>query len=167
MRFITAKQAQLSLPGGGDIPGGPHLRKAPCHWGWDWGPKLPPIGIWKDIRLEGYSLRFENVHLRQSLDLNGATITADIETGVPGNAELKAVLKVTGPNGEQYKAEDTLPPCSKVTTGLQNLSVEIPDPQLWWPNGYGAQPLYEVEVTLKGRKNFLDRRTFKIGLRDD
>ena len=55
VRFITAKQAQLSLPGGGDIPGGPHLRKAPCHWGWDWGPKLPPIGVCKDIRLEGYS----------------------------------------------------------------------------------------------------------------
>ena len=66
VRFITARQAQLPLQGGGDIPGGPHLRKAPCHWGWDWGPKLPPIGIWKDIRLEGYSAgRIENVHLRQ------------------------------------------------------------------------------------------------------
>ena len=49
VRFITGKQAQLPLQGGGDIPGGPHLRKAPCHWGWDWGPKLPPIGVWKEI----------------------------------------------------------------------------------------------------------------------
>lgn len=39
VRFITAKQAQLPLKGGGDIPGGPHLRKAPYHWGWDWGPQ--------------------------------------------------------------------------------------------------------------------------------
>ena len=30
------------------------MRKAPCHFGWDWGPKLPPIGIWRDLRLEGY-----------------------------------------------------------------------------------------------------------------
>ncbi len=37
------------------IPGGPYLRKAPCQFGWDWGPMLPPIGIWKDIRLEGCS----------------------------------------------------------------------------------------------------------------
>ena len=36
------------------IPGGPHLRKAPCQFGWDWGPQLPPIGVWKDIRLEGF-----------------------------------------------------------------------------------------------------------------
>ncbi len=35
------------------IPGGPHVRKAPCQFGWDWGPQLPPVGIWKDIRLEG------------------------------------------------------------------------------------------------------------------
>jgi beta-mannosidase len=164
--FITAKQAQLPLQGGGDIPGGPHLRKAPCHWGWDWGPKLPPIGIWKDIRLEGYSLRFENIHLRQSLDENGATITADIETGVTNKAEIKAFLKVTGPSGDQYKAKDAL---TSIYTGenfFANLSVEIPDPQLWWPNGYGAQPLYEVEVTLKEGKNILDRRTYKLGLRE-
>jgi beta-mannosidase len=49
------------------IPGGPHVRKAPCQFGWDWGPQLPPIGIWKDIRLEGYDgARIEDVHLRQS-----------------------------------------------------------------------------------------------------
>src|SRR5512143_596974 len=67
MSYIQARQAEQHLRGGGDIPGGPHLRKAPCQWGWDWGPKLPPIGIWKDIRLEGYSTaRLEDVHLRQT-----------------------------------------------------------------------------------------------------
>jgi beta-mannosidase len=166
VRFITAKQAQLPIQGGGDIPGGPHLRKAPCHWGWDWGPKLPPIGVWKEIRLEGYSVRFENVHVRQNLDLNIATITADIETGVFNNAEIKAFLKVTGPNGEQYKAKDALTSIYAGENGFANLSVDIPDPQLWWPNGYGAQPLYDVEVTLKEGKNILDRRTYKLGLRE-
>ncbi len=64
--YIKARQAAKPLMGGGDIPGGPHLRKAPCQWGWDWGPKLPPIGIWKDIRLEGYSqAKLEDVHIRQ------------------------------------------------------------------------------------------------------
>ncbi len=48
------------------IAGGPYLRKAPCQFGWDWGPQLPPVGIWKDLRLEGYSTaRFAEVHLRQ------------------------------------------------------------------------------------------------------
>ncbi len=166
VRFITARQAQLPLQGGGDIPGGPHLRKAPCHWGWDWGPKLPPIGVWKEIRLEGYSLRFENVHVRQNLDMNIATISADIETGEFNNAEIKAHLKVTGPNGEQYKAKETLSSIFEGEDGFANLSVDIPDPQLWWPNGYGAQPLYEVEVTLRDGKDILDQRTYKLGLRE-
>src|SRR5512138_367326 len=102
VRFITAKQAQLPLQGGGDIPGGPHLRKAPCHWGWDWGPKLPPIGVWKDIRLEGYSVRFEDVHVRQTLDLDGATIRAEVKAELTGQAEIKASLTVTGPRGERF-----------------------------------------------------------------
>ena len=53
--YCAEKQAIRPLPGVSQaIPGGPYLRKAPCQFGWDWGPQLPPIGIWKDIRLEGY-----------------------------------------------------------------------------------------------------------------
>ncbi|MGD8599226.1 MAG: glycoside hydrolase family 2 protein, partial [Anaerolineae bacterium] len=53
VRFAAAQQAHRPLPGVSQaIPGGPHLRKAPCQFGWDWGPQLPPIGIWKGIRLE-------------------------------------------------------------------------------------------------------------------
>ncbi|MGE5464682.1 MAG: beta-mannosidase, partial [Syntrophothermus sp.] len=163
--FITARQAQLPLQGGGDIPGGPHLRKAPCHWGWDWGPKLPPIGVWKDIRLEGYSVRFEDVHVRQSLDGSGATISADILTAVKRSAELKASLKVTSPDGEQFQAEDDLV-SGDGDTGFVNLLVEISNPQLWWPNGYGEQPLYEVDVTLKDGDEVLDQHSYKVGLRE-
>ena len=166
VRFISAKQAQLPLQGGGDIPGGPHLRKAPCHWGWDWGPKLPPIGVWKDIRLEGYSVRFENVHVRQSIGQYSALISADIQAEASGEADLKVLMKVTGPDGEQFKAKESLASFIEGGDSFTNLSVEIPDPQLWWPNGYGEQPLYEVEVTLKQDKNILDQRTFKIGLRE-
>jgi beta-mannosidase len=166
VRFITARQAQLPLQGGGDIPGGPHLRKAPCHWGWDWGPKLPPIGVWKDIRLEGYSVRFENVHVRQSIGQYSATITADTQVEVTGEADLNVLMKVTGPDGEQFTATESLASFIEGGDSFTDLSVEIPDPQLWWPKGYGAQPLYEVEVTLKQDKNILDQRIFKIGLRE-
>jgi beta-mannosidase len=166
VRFITAKQAQLPLQGGGDIPGGPHLRKAPCHWGWDWGPKLPPIGVWKEIRLEGYSVRFEDIHLRQKLDGNVATISADISAEVKGRKEVTASITVTSPSGERFENKDTLLTLHDGETSFANLSVEISNPQLWWPNGYGAHPLYEVEVTLKEGDELLDQHTYKIGLRN-
>jgi beta-mannosidase len=164
LRFIAGKQAQLPLPGGGDIPGGPHLRKAPCHFGWDWGPKLPPIGIWKDIRLEGFSTRLENIHLRQTFDGDLATISADINGEGRAPEESKAVISVTSPSGEKFLAEESLLSLDG-DDYFANLSVEIPDPQLWWPNGYGAQPLYNVEITLIAGETILDQRTYKIGLR--
>ncbi len=56
VKYVTEKQVVHPLPGVSQaIPGGPYLRKAPCQFGWDWGPQLPPIGIWKGLRLEGYS----------------------------------------------------------------------------------------------------------------
>ena len=165
VRFITAKQAQLPLPGGGDIPGGPHLRKAPCHWGWDWGPKLPPVGVWKDIRLEGYAVRFEDVHVRQSLDETSATVSADITVETEGWDGIQAVLTVTSPEGETFQTEESLLTLIEGDPSFANLSVQISNPQLWWPNGYGAQPLYKVEVVLQDGKDILDRRTYKIGLR--
>ncbi|MBN2114980.1 MAG: glycoside hydrolase family 2 protein [Anaerolineales bacterium] len=166
VRYITARQAQLPLQGGGDIPGGPHLRKAPCHWGWDWGPKLPPIGVWKDIRLEGYSVRFEDVHVRQEHDSVRVAISAEIQVNTPATLPLTASLKVTAPDGQEWQVEDSL--LSLYANGeekIVNLKSEIENPQLWWPNGYGSQPLYEVEVTLKDGETVLDQRNYKIGLR--
>ena len=68
VRYASEKQKARALPGVSQaIPGGPYLRKAPCQFGWDWGPQLPPVGIWKDLRLEGYTgARLEQVHLRQA-----------------------------------------------------------------------------------------------------
>ncbi|MCX7670316.1 MAG: glycoside hydrolase family 2 protein, partial [Anaerolineae bacterium] len=70
VRYVRARQAARPLRGVSQaIEGGPHLRKAPCQFGWDWGPQLPPIGIWKEIRLEGRSnARLADVHIRQHHD---------------------------------------------------------------------------------------------------
>ncbi|RPJ44448.1 MAG: glycoside hydrolase family 2 protein, partial [Chloroflexi bacterium] len=45
------------------------------------------------------------------------------------------------------------------------LRVEIPDPQLWWPNGYGAQPLYQASLELYQADVLLDQREYQLGLR--
>ena len=38
----------------------------------------------------------------------------------------------------------------EVADNLKGLRrIPIANPQLWWPNGYGAQPLYEVKVEVK------------------
>ncbi len=80
VKYISEHQAGRPLPGVPHaIPGGPHLRKAPCQFGWDWGPQLPPLGIWKDIRLEGYDFaRITEVHLRQDHSAGKVSVIARV-----------------------------------------------------------------------------------------
>ena len=47
----------------------------------------------------------------------------------------------------------------------QTCRITIGEPQLWWPSGYGEQPLYNVKVSLCDGSTILDRREYRIGLR--
>ena len=147
------------------IAGGPYLRKAPCQFGWDWGPQLPPIGIWKDIRLEGYSVaHIDEVHLRQTHSEKQVTVEAHLKVQRWVNAPLSAMIRITTPTGEIIKTETAL-------SSLDETIVKVPisNPELWWPNGYGDQPLYQVDVLLNSSdptgEKLLDQRTYQVGLR--
>jgi beta-mannosidase len=161
MNHTARKQAERSLPGASQaIPGGPHVRKAPCHFGWDWGPKLAPVGVWKDIRLEAFdSSRLSDVHLRQFHADGTVRIEArlEIENWTSG---LSALLQVTAPDG----SEETV--SAALESGDDNvLAMEIENPQLWWPNGWGGQPLYRVRVQLHRCESILDEKACQLGLR--
>ena len=162
VEYIRSRQQEKRLTGGGDIPGGPHLRKAPYQWGWDWGPKLPPIGIWKDIYLEGFdAVRLADVRLRQQHAGGAVTLSAGVTTERWQDGDCRAVMEVTAPDGRDWQAEAAL-------EGLETaarLEVPIQDPQLWWPNGYGSQPLYAVRVALYRGNELCDRRDYQVGLR--
>jgi beta-mannosidase len=166
VKFATEKQANRPLPGVSQaIPGGPHLRKAPCQFGWDWGPQLPPIGIWKDIRLEAYSAaRLKEVHLRQ--EHSGEEVVAEARIAIERweKAPLTVAIRITTPDGEILEKEVAVKTAEDVL-----VEIPIPNPELWWPNGYGRQPLYQLEVSLirvdTSKKEVLDRHSYQLGLR--
>jgi len=152
------------------IPGGPYLRKAPCQFGWDWGPMLPPIGVWQDLRLEGRSAaRLADVHLRQHAPRSGAphsgdtdgqaTLEASVQVEQWSDAPLTAEVYLTAPDGL------TLVEQTEIVDGSDKLTVEVERPQLWWPNGYGEQALYKVEVAVLQGDTVCDRRDYQIGFR--
>lgn len=129
--------------------GFPHLRKAHCMFGWDWGPRLPDAGIWREICLLGIdSSRITDVHLRQRHENGHVWLYAEVRQS--GSATVQVTL--AAPNG----ATQTLKPGEWT---------EISDPQLWWPHGYGAQPLYTVQITLLAENQVLDTWQKRIGLR--
>ena len=166
VKFAAEKQAIRPLPGVPQaIPGGPYLRKAPYQFGWDWGPQLPPIGVWKDIRLEGYSgARLSEIHLRQ--DHTNGQVAVEVQVSVQrwDEAPLAAVVRITQPDGETLEKKAAI-------TARDGIIVKMPisRPELWWPNGYGGQPLYQVEISLvsvdSSGAGLLDLRSYRLGLR--
>ncbi|MBR3909118.1 MAG: glycoside hydrolase family 2 protein [Clostridia bacterium] len=133
------------------LKGHPHLRKASCMFGWDWGPMLPDAGIWKDIYLLTVdSDRINEVHITQRHDGGKVFITPTVITQ-KNTAEI--IINIEAPNGEIF----TLP---------ANAESEIVSPQLWWPNGFGEQNLYTFTTQLIENGNVVDSDTKRIGLRE-
>ena len=144
------------------IRGGPHLRKTPSHFGWDWGPRLPCMGIWQEIRLEGHTLgRLVDVRYDQEHEPGMVRFTARVQSEVweETGARHTLRLRITGPERQVWQLDAPARPNAVMT-------VTIANPELWWPNGYGSQTLYLVELELlNDEEQILDSRTHRIGLR--
>ena len=167
VQYISAQEAIRQLPGVSQaIPGGPHLRKAPCQFGWDWGPQLPPIGVWKEIRLEGDNgVRLADVHLRQHHADGQVTLSAALTLEGQPTEGITARLHILTPDGAEMVAETAVSPSPHSQFTIHNSQFTIPHPQLWWPNGYGPQPLYQITISLRQNDAELDNRHYQLGLR--
>ncbi|MBI1337901.1 MAG: glycoside hydrolase family 2 protein [Phycisphaera sp.] len=142
------------------IPG--MMRKEPCNFGWDWGIKAVTCGIWRDIRVMAFdTARLKNITLAQDHSARGKvglTIHSEIERLRDTDLKLRATIQLDGQTVTTVEcaANDTRPP----------LTATITDPQLWWPNNLGQQPLYEITVELLDAEgSTLDTLHKRIGLR--
>ena len=172
----------------GGMKGNQLIRKAHCMFGWDWGPQTIDAGIFRDIYLEAYSHpRIEDVKITQvhgdnvvdvctTVAINGAdvdkcrvrvTIRED-EERVSG-CDRRNHRPEVGATGESDREKSCV--CSIEELGLRDssspaLSSRIHNPKLWWPNGYGSQPLYKVQVELLDEYGtVLETIMKRIGLR--
>lgn len=155
--YIKEKQQQEPLRGTKDcMEGFGHLRKAFCMMGWDWGPRLPDAGIWKDISLFVLdSARIIEFHVTQRHEEGRVFITPNVQTDKA--AEVRVTVKT--PTGESLTVE-------------ANQETEIVNPKLWWPNGLGSQPLYTITAEVLydhaetgAPKAVADCKEKRIGLR--
>jgi beta-mannosidase len=159
--YIKARQKARKLPALIN-PGMAHLRKVQSHFGWDWGPRLPISGIWRDIKLVGFSeARHADVHLQQKHDQGKVSLTATVHVERWGKENLSLKFHLVHPDGTIQQQAAVL---NRNKTPIL-LTLDVDSPQLWWPNGLGAQPLYQAKVELIEREGCLDQKTFRVGLR--
>ena len=135
-------------------------RKAPYHYGWDWGPRFVTSGIWRPVLIEAWDIaRITNLHIRQdSLLKEKAVLTAIFE--IESALKQAAVLRIDGKFDEQQMEVQLLPGANRF-----ELPFEILNPKRWWPNGLGKANLYDVKGEVLVEKRVQDRITDRIGLR--
>ena len=149
------------------IPGVAHIRKAQYHFGWDWGLKIPDIGIWKSIEIEAIDLlQIESTYLYSEIQFQ--------ENSQPNINNAKSAniifsINLISPSfktiEEQYDLEnlyylvEIVNPQGEVTTHnvsisslKQHFSILIENPKLWWPHNYGTPSLYKIHISLQKKK---------------
>ncbi|MGW3679894.1 glycoside hydrolase family 2 protein [Streptomyces prasinus] len=146
-----------------------YIRRMACGFGWDWGPTLVTAGMWRPVRLERWS----------TARLAAVRPLVTVRDGL-GRVELRVDVERTG-RGADHRLEvraavGGVRARAEVDGAGAVLTLDVPGPRLWWPRGYGEQPLYELEVTLVDRgaaaaetpaeDRPLDSWTRRIGFRD-
>lgn len=140
----------------------PYLRKAQYSFGWDWGPEIATSGIWRGVRIETWqSARIESVYWR-TLAADAASAVVAVSAWCRGSARATA---------EAYLALGTRKypvTLSRARTAggfVFKGTATVKRPQLWWPAGHGAQPLYDAAVVLREGDGMIDSQNEKIGIR--
>jgi beta-mannosidase len=162
IKFIEKAQKRRPLWGvDTTIAGYGHLRKAHCMFGWDWGPQLPDAGIWRNIDIIGFSYaRLDGFYVTQKHYENRVELNIDVDTEILSfEEEYSMEVEVVAPAGE--KITET----SAVLSSKTQVALEISNPKLWWPKGYGEQNLYTLNIMLKHKDNIIDSFEKRIGLR--
>jgi beta-mannosidase len=141
-----------------------YIRKAAYEYGWDWGPRFVTSGIWRPVRLEVWDrARISDVHIRQR-DVTADVAHAVAEVEVTASADEAADVAVEFAHGRSTGAAART---VELHAGVNHidLPLDIVKPDLWYPAGYGAQPIYKFSTRVRVGDLVEDRATARTGLR--
>lgn len=154
----------------GDNPERVFMRKAQFGYGWDWGPRLPTIGIWRPVALRRevravlrgvhfYTLELDAGYRRA---LVAVRVEADrFDTDQP----LTATIRLVHPDPEAPPVIQTIVLDGAGPDLAETAYLDVPDPALWWTHDLGEPILYDLYVTLESGDVLLDEYHTPVGIR--
>lgn len=147
--YQPEKGREIHMANTGTMLGNQYIRKSHSMFGWDWGPQLPDVGIFRKIELISFcEARLLDTFIRQKHE--DGKITLMMETALEGCGQVS--YQVLDPQGQSlYEGEEK--------------EIVINHPALWWPHGMGEHPLYTVIVRLVSEKDGVEEKRYRIGLR--
>lgn len=138
----------------------PFIRKAPYHFGWDWGPRFVTSGIWQPVFLRAWNdLKMTDFYVAQkSLTDEKAQLNGQVE--IQSDKAGKAEILISVNEKEYVKQELNL----KKGINTFNIPFDIQRPKRWWSNGLGDAYLYRIAAKVSNGKGS-DDMSRSIGLR--
>src|SRR5829696_969705 len=143
------------------------MRKAQFGFGWDWGPRLPTVGIWRPVELRRERrATIEGVHF-YTLDIDPTGERAAVAVRVEvdrfaTDGPLEATVTLTASDGGAV-AESSPTLAGENPSFTTYLAVE--NPRLWWTHDLGQPVLYRVRVDLVQEGDVLGRHEARAGIR--
>ena len=139
--------------------------------GWDWGTPLWTMGIWQNVTLIATDKLFLDRLLIQTetrKPYTKATLHATVDVHTKDLKEATFVYTVRALRSGQPKLSVSKTIKMDDTNKRIAFSLDVKDPALWWPNGYGPQNMYELTVMARDKKTgkLLDQVSARFGVRD-
>lgn len=135
------------------------------YW-WDFCPRMVHQGIWEDVFLEASGpVRVEDVFARPNLAPDHQSAAVRVTVQVDSAESTAAVLHVRITQQGRLAAEVQLEAALTPGKTSRDVQLQIDQPELWWPNGAGAQPLYTAEVSVQPAQSEADQRAVTFGIR--
>ncbi len=147
-----------------------YVRRMQCTFHWDWVNRFVSYGIWRPVRLVRYDrARIADAHVRilgllrpGKTEAAGADVVVRIETERRTGGAIHAAVEIFGPSG----GSPVWTASGELRADSTAWRVRLDSPRLWWPNGYGQQPLYRCRCELRARNGgVLDSREVRFGVR--
>ncbi|AZK48395.1 beta-mannosidase [Paenibacillus lentus] len=135
-------------------------RKAPYHYGWDWGPRFVTSGIWREVRLEAWSVpKISDLYIQQDeVSADKAKLTAVVE--VNAVSAWSGSLRISTEDMSWEQEVDLQPGLQTIT-----LDLEVAKPRLWWCRGLGEPSLYAFRAALLQDEKVISEKIIRTGLR--
>jgi beta-mannosidase len=143
------------------------VRKPQYVFGWDWGPRVATCGIMgsacikilKKVTIRNVHVVTQNIKPAASLD-----IMVEIENlDILSTKEASVEISITYEGDTKWEGKEEVLLCSG--SNYFSTRADIEQPNIWWPNGYGDQPLYEVNINLLFEGERYYYKPFKYGIR--
>lgn len=148
-----------SMMSWGSTPVETAVRRAPHTYGWDIMPRAVTAGLWRDVKIEiRDAITFSQLYFH--VNSKDCTVMYELKGSLADLKNTELVFK--GQCGEDSAFEKHVQ-----INGIKaaRVALDIPNPKIWWPYGYGEPNVYDVTAQILHNGILVHEETAQFGLR--